>query len=137
MLLRSSPSTTDPALDLTPIIDMVFLLLIFFLAATSFQQIERELSIALPEARAAGPISAALREIVINVQADGGAVVAGQPVDDDALSKLIVSRLAANPQQKVSVRGDRSTAYANVARVLDVCRASGISTPVLETVPVG
>lgn len=137
MLLRATTSSTEPALDLTPIIDMVFLLLIFFLAATSFQEIERELSIALPEARAAGPITAALREIVINVDADGRVVVAGQSVDDQALARLISSRVAANPQQKVSVRGDRTTAYANVARVLDVCRASGVTTPVLETVPIG
>jgi biopolymer transport protein ExbD len=46
------------SIELTPVIDMVFLLLIFFLVATTFQQSEREMQIALPEAEAAGPISA-------------------------------------------------------------------------------
>jgi biopolymer transport protein ExbD len=42
--------------------------------------------------------------------------------------------VAVNPQQKVTVRGDRATAYANVVRVLDVCKAAGIQEPYLDTV---
>lgn len=120
--------------ELTPIIDMVFLLLIFFLVATTFHQTEREMQIALPAAAAAGPISASLREIVINVDADGGIIVGGRPMQPDDLRTLVEDAVASNPEQKVTVRGDRSTAYANIVRVLDVCKGAGVQEPYLDTV---
>ncbi|RMH29402.1 MAG: biopolymer transporter ExbD [Planctomycetota bacterium] len=134
-MIRAPRATTDTAIEITPMIDMVFLLLIFFLVATTFHQTERELDVALPQAAAAAPISAALREIVINVAADGSIVVAGEPVEPERLREMLESAVAANPEQKVSVRGDRGTPYANVVRVLDVCKAAGVQTPFLDTVP--
>ena len=72
MLLKgTNTSTTSAMVELTPVIDMVFLLLIFFLAATTFQQTEREMQIALPEAQSGGPVSIALWELVVNVDAQG------------------------------------------------------------------
>ncbi|MBK8269579.1 MAG: biopolymer transporter ExbD [Planctomycetes bacterium] len=71
MIVKRTHETPGPIVDLTPVIDMVFMLLIFFLVATTFQQAEREMKIALPHASAAGPISLSLREIVVNVDATG------------------------------------------------------------------
>jgi biopolymer transport protein ExbD len=137
MLLRNAlgPDDITPSLDLTPIIDMVFNLLIFFLIASSIQQVEREMRIALPQARAAGPLTAALREIVVNVTSDGRAIVAGREMPEEDLSRMIRTAVEANPAQKVSVRGDRRTPYGEVARVLDVCRGAGVAEPYLQTVP--
>lgn len=134
MLIQARDENPGIALDLTPMIDMVFLLLIFFLVATSFQQAEREMQVALPFANSAGPISAALREIVINVDADGRIVVAGRTMTPDALAEMIHQAVASNPEQKVSVRGDRATPWANVVRVLDVCKKNGIQEPYLDTI---
>jgi biopolymer transport protein ExbD len=122
------------SIELTPLIDMVFLLLIFFLVATTFHQEEREMQIALPFASSSAPISTMLRELVINVDADGTVVVGGRPVDDVALRRIVTDAVEANPEQKVTVRGDRGTAYANVVRVLDICKAGGIQEPYLDTV---
>ena len=49
--------------------------------------------------------------------------------------KPCASAIKTNPDQKVSVRGDRATAYENVSRVLDVCKGAGVQLPYLETVP--
>ena len=136
-MIRASTDSAAPSLDLTPIIDMVFLLLIFFLVATTFHQTEREMQIMLPEAQAAGPISTALREIVINVDEAGAIIVGGQTVDGEALRSLVEDAVAANPQQKVTVRGDRRAAYESIARVLDICKGAGIEEPFLDTVPTG
>ena len=81
MLIRASKEANGPSIEMTPMIDMVFLLLIFFLVATTFQEEEREMQIALPEAAAAGPISTALREIIINVAEDGRMIVSGRTVE--------------------------------------------------------
>jgi biopolymer transport protein ExbD len=134
MMLNAQPTSSDIAIDLTPVIDMVFNLLIFFLVATSFQQLEREMKIALPQASSAGPISAMLKEIVVNVDAEGQMIVSGRPVAADELRTMVSEAVAVNPEQKVTVRGDRTTAYANIVAVLDICKGSGVQEPYLDTV---
>lgn len=133
MLLSAAEEEPRASVELTPLIDMVFLLLIFFLVATTFHQEERELEIALPFASSAGPISANLREIIINVAKDGEIIVGGKTLSADELRELVAQRVEVNPEQKVAVRGDRKTAYANVVVVLDICKAAGIQEPFLDT----
>lgn len=134
MLLKVPDVDSRASIELTPLVDMVFLLLIFFLVATTFHQEEREMQIALPYAKASGPISANLREIVINVDREGQIILAGRVATPDELRELIEQRVEVNPEQKVAVRGDRTTAYSNVVRVLDICKAAGIQEPFLDTV---
>lgn len=134
MILDARPTSSDIAIDLTPVIDMVFNLLIFFLVATSFHQTEREMKIVLPQASAAGPISAMLKEIIVNVDADGRTIVSGRTIAAEDLRTLVKEAVAVNPEQKVTVRGDRTTAYANVVAVLDICKGSGVQEPYLDTV---
>ncbi len=134
MIRSGEAGERDVSLEMTPLIDMVFLLLIFFLVATTFHQTEREMQIALPNATFAGPISTALREIIINVDADGNIIVNGRILDPQDLQRLVEETVAANPDQKVTVRGDRDTPYANIVRVLDICKGSGIQEPYLDTV---
>ena len=134
MLIKAKQQGLGATVELTPLIDMVFLLLIFFLVATTFKQQEREMQIALPVAQAAGPISATLRELIVNVDQGGTIIVGGRRIEVEDLRALIGEAVQVNPQQKVTVRGDRRTAYANVVRVLDICKASGIQEPYLDTV---
>jgi biopolymer transport protein ExbD len=136
MLIRDDEPESSIHIDFVPMADVLFNLLIFFLLATTIAQVEREMAVALPSAGAAAPISQELREIIVNVGADGKIVVAGQPVEADQLQQRITDAVKSNPGQKVSVRGDRTTAYANVARALDICKAAGISEPFLDTVPI-
>ena len=134
MLLKPQRAESQLSIEMTPMIDMVFLLLIFFLVATSFHQEEREMQIALPVAQSAGPISVALRELVINVDGQGRIIVSGREISPEDLSGIVVDALAANPEQKVTIRGDRSVAYEAIVRVLDICKTGGIQEPYLDTV---
>jgi biopolymer transport protein ExbD len=133
-LLRASQYEPGPAFDMTPMVDTVFNLLIFFLMATTVAQAEREMRIALPIASGAGPVSANLREIVMNVDADGHIVLAGRQTSPDDLKEIVRAAVAVNPQQRVTVRGDRRAAYGAVVLVLDICKQSGIQEPYLDTV---
>ena len=133
MSIRSRTDDAGVAIDMTPIIDIVFMLLTFFLLATTFQRAEREMQIALPFASAAGPISTALRELVVNVTSDGRAIVAGRTVSDDDLRGIVGGAVKNNPEQKVTVRGDRGAAYGAIVRVLDICKAGGVREPYLDT----
>ncbi len=134
MLVHSRNQESTIAMDLTPVIDMVFLLLIFFLVATTFHQTEREMQIALPFAGSAEPLSTMLKELVVNVDADGHIVVSGRSMDSDELRALVERAVAANPEQKVTVRGDRRAVYAHIVAVLDACKSGGIQEPYLDTV---
>lgn len=133
MLIKSNESESALAIELTPLIDMVFLLLIFFLVATTFNQNEREMQIALPFASASGPISATLRELTVNVDRDGRIVVGGRKLEPEDLESMIGEAVKSNPEQKVTVRGDRETSYANIVRVLDICKLGGVQEPYLDT----
>lgn len=135
MLIKSKCQEHDGvSIEMTPMIDMVFLLLIFFLVATTFHQTEREMKIALPFASSAAPISSMLQELVVNVDENGGIILAGRSIDATELEARVAQAVAVNPEQKVTVRGDRSTAYANIVTVLDSCKRAGIQEPYLDTV---
>ncbi|MCP4246123.1 MAG: biopolymer transporter ExbD [bacterium] len=134
MLIKSLESTEGANIEMTPLIDMVFLLLIFFLVATTFHQEERELQIALPFANSSGPISATLRELIVNVDAEGSIILSGRIVEPEDLRTVVEEAVAANPDQKVTVRGDRQAAYGDIVRVLDICKGSGVQEPYLDTV---
>jgi biopolymer transport protein ExbD len=135
-MLLKMPEVNDAAgIELTPMIDMVFLLLTFFLVATTFHQEEREMDIALPYANAAAPISALLHEFVVNVAGDGGVIVSGKTIDAEQLKAMVAETVKLNPDQKVTVRGDRNTPYAAIAKVLDICKQGGIQQPYLDTIP--
>jgi biopolymer transport protein ExbD len=135
MLLRKQDDHQAAAIELTPLVDMVFLLLIFFLVATTFHQTEREMQIVLPEASSAGPISLALKELVVNIDADGAIYVGGQRISAEDLEAIVTQAVATNPDQKVTVRADQRTSYADVVRVLDIAKGAGIQEPYLDTVP--
>lgn len=132
-----APEDETPAIELTPIVDMVFLLLIFFLVATTFHQTERELAIELPEAASGTPISVALRELVVNIDASGAVIVSGRPLEVDALQELVREAVAANPEQKVAVRADQRAEWSSVVRALDAVRSGGVQSPWIDTVPAG
>jgi biopolymer transport protein ExbD len=134
MRIKMPDSETGIHLDFVPMVDTLFNLLIFFLLATTIKQAEREMQIALPHAAAATPISIAMREFVINVDEQGRIFLVGRQVTGEELDKLVRDAVAANPEQKVTVRGDRNTAYSNVVTVLDICKNAGIQEPYLDTV---
>ena len=81
MIKPPSQDESSGGIELTPMIDMVFLLLIFFLVATTFHQTEREMQIALPFASSSAPISSMLQEMIINVDKDGNESSYGRDSD--------------------------------------------------------
>ena len=79
-------------------------------------------------------ISTMLKEFIVNVIEDGTIIVGGRRIDKAELRTMVRDAVALNPEQKVTVRGDRGTAYANIIQVLDVCKSEGIQEPYLDTV---
>ena len=123
---KMTPFPATPGFPLTPMIDVVFLLLCFFVTSQIFAQWETEIDVALPTA-ATGDVPQRLPgEVIINVRADGAAVVNGQVLDDARLRTMMDRLVELFPGQPVLLRADKATAYEHVVRVLDTCRQADI-----------
>lgn len=112
---------------LTPLIDVVFLLLIFFLVATNFTQDEIDQQVLLP-AVGTGENSPAARpgSLVINIRGDGALVIDRRLVDAADLPARVRSWKAANPDGRAVLRSDGAVTYLQVMKILGVCRAEGV-----------
>jgi biopolymer transport protein ExbD len=124
--IRSDPGVEETVLDLTPMIDVVFLLLIFFMVATTFLSPERELDVDLPVADSAGAVERPPEEIVITVRADGAVFVRGETRDRDGLLMLLRAAAQHDPATPVTIRGDRSARHEAVVGVMDACGTAGL-----------
>ncbi len=119
--MRLDTSDEDEVgINLAPLIDVVFLLLIFFLTATTFSREEVEMDLELPEA-ASGEPGADQQTIVINIGRDGRLVMDGRVVTEAALHQKLRAAATRDKNQQVLIRGDTEVRYGIVAKVLDAC----------------
>ncbi len=123
----------DYAIPLTSLVDVVFLLLIFFLLATTFMREERDIKVRLPEAEKGTESGEPFTQIIINVRGDGTLVILGRIVSQQALSERLKEAVRANPYVPVVIRGDRVTPHGEVVKVLDLCRVCGVRSVGIAT----
>ena len=126
----------EGVLELTPLIDVIFLLLIFFMVSTSFV-VNREITIKLPESTGAASESND-QQLIMLVDAAGGFLIAGNLYRDtsvEALAEVLRGQLGRQTADRVSIRldVDEATDYRFVIKAMDVCRAAGISDVRLNT----
>lgn len=112
--------------QLAPMIDVVFLLLCFFMTSQIFAQWETEIDITLPTADTGQVPERLPGEIIINIRAGGELVVNAQLVTDEQLETMLGRVAEMFPGQPVLIRADHKTEYAHVIRVLDLCRQADI-----------
>ncbi|MGE3165970.1 MAG: ExbD/TolR family protein [Planctomycetota bacterium] len=110
------------SLELTPMIDVVFLLIVFFLLATTFQQLERELDVAVPKSRSGTEGSSEPDPVVVNVLPDAAIIVGGNRVDPEQLYALLARRVEQEPGTKALIRAHGQLAFERVVEVADACR---------------
>lgn len=114
------------ALALTSMLDVIFLLLCFFVTASVYSQWESEISIQLPTAGSADEPDRLPGEIIANVLKDGTVRVNGTVMSLEDLGARL-SRIAKYyPGQAVIVRADRDARYESFVKVIDTCRAAGV-----------
>lgn len=106
---------------IAPLIDIVFLLLIFFLVATTFYEAEKDITIRLASATEGKERSRGPDRIVINVGAAGIIVVNQRVVSTDELEQLLAEAKRLNDQVAAIIRCDRQTRHADFVKVLNLC----------------
>lgn len=126
MRLDVDEGDEEPTLNLTPMLDVVFNLLLFFLAATTFAKEEVELDLRLPQAASGQRAAVETKELVINLLADGRLSVDGRTVTMEALRQKLEAAQKRDGKQSVLVRGDRAAQFGLGIQVLDACRLAKI-----------
>lgn len=111
----------EPKLDLTPMIDIVFLLIIFFMVGTQFTEMERQYDIKLPTVSNAKPLTNLPDDIIVNVQKDGKISINGEQKSLSELELILATAKKNFPGQSVVIRGDSSGPYQNVMNILEIC----------------
>lgn len=116
----------EPDLNLTPMIDIVMLLIIFFMVGTKFSEDERQFDIKLPTVSEAQPLTSRPDEITVNIDRKGNVYVGGEPFQLNELSAEM-DRIKKNYEdQVVIIRGDGQGQYQMVMDVLSICKKAGI-----------
>jgi biopolymer transport protein ExbD len=120
-------SDEQPSMNLTPMIDCVFNLLIFFMVGTRFADMERKIELKVPHVSSVGALSPAPERRVIHVYRDGHIALDHQPLTLDQLASQLAAARREYADLGVIVRGDAEGTFQNVADVLSTCRQAGIS----------
>lgn len=114
-------------LDLTPMIDMVFNLLIFFMVVSHFAQQDQAMPVELPAGSEAMPLTARPKELFVNIDQDGQYFVASRRIDEAELARVLRQAAIDNPlNQTVVIRADRRAQWDFVAAAMRLCNEAGI-----------
>src|SRR5438105_4508905 len=133
MNLRSRAPLHHPGIQLAPLVDVLLLLLIFFLLTWNAARNENELDVKVPKASAAKEKTAPIGDIVVNVKADGNVVVNRRTLNAAELTEMLKGVVQLYPDQAVVIRGDESGAYKNVVGVLNICSEAGVTNVAFAT----
>lgn len=131
----SVPETEEVSINLTPLIDIVFLLLIFFMVSTTFQR-ETELEIALPEASAETSSEPAVSALILEIDATGAYRLSTEQsgkssdfasVNIEQLSEMLKGLSAKNDTATLVIKADAKTPHQAVVQALDAARKANLT----------
>ena len=115
-----------PALALTSMLDVIFLLLCFFVTVSVFSQWESEISIKLPNAATGEQPDRLPGEIIVNLAKDGNVSVNGQTLALGELQRRLAKISKFYPGQAVIIRADKEVRYETLVKVIDTCRTADV-----------
>ena len=115
-----------PQLALTSMLDVIFLLLCFFVTVSVFSQWESEITIKLPSASTAEEPDRLPGEIIVNLAKDGKVTVNGKTLGLDDLRDRLAKVAKFYPDQAVIIRADKDVRYELLVGVIDTCRAANV-----------
>ena len=127
MPLKGAARTEESAINLTPMIDIVFLLIIFFLVGARFTEQERQYDIQLPSSSEIQPLTGTPDALVINVRQDGTILLGTKPIALDELEAELKDAKENFEDQAVVVRGEGQGLYQPIVNVLGICHRTQIT----------
>ena len=111
---------------IAPMVDILLVILVFFIVTWNFALSENELDVRVPTASKANETQPYVGQVVINIAANGTVIVNRQPKSSQELLELLKKLAQLYPDQAVIVRGDQGVEYKHIVDVLDICRQADI-----------
>ncbi len=146
MKIQRSAEVEEARVELVPLIDCVFLLLIFFMVSATMSRVDSPTSVRLPIADNAARQADPSRRGTVNILPPGTRtpegeqataekpfLVFGQLVGDDGLQRLMTEHLKVEPAMRLYLRADRSVQFSVVRRAMSACAAAGVSDVIFAT----
>lgn len=127
--------TPPSGFQMAPMIDIMFLLLIFFMAAAIYAQWETKMDITVPTTSSGVRADRQQGEIIINVDPDGTIVVNRVELSRQTLTERLKRVAEIYRDQPVIIRADGKTPHELVMVILDTCRIAGIWNIAFATLP--
>lgn len=128
MAVKFKKTSAVGAVNLTSLIDVVFLLLIFIMVTARFEKEDRQLKVALPSASEAKPLTEETSKVFVNIDERGQYVVDGAVLRTDEVEAKLLQKAADNPANtEVIIRADARVAFEFVVAIMNVCNRAGIS----------
>jgi biopolymer transport protein ExbD len=116
-----------PHINMTPMVDVVLCLLVFFMAATRlYDWDENEFAVGVPEVSSAAPLTSAPDDLTLTILAPNKVALDGRTLDLESLKTTLTDARKRYADQGVLIRGDARLAYQDLADVLSACNAAGI-----------
>ncbi len=115
---------------LTSLIDIVFMLLIYFLLTTNFM-VEQGIDVNLPNAEASAPQTR--QEVTVYIDRTGDVYLGDVKIEFNDLFDRLTQRIKENPQRLVVIKADRSVMIDRAVQVMDMARAAGAKQLFLAT----
>ncbi len=129
MRVPNYPGSRGVSINLTPMIDVTFLLIIFFLVSSHLAKQENFLPLELPVAGSGISDFSDRTTLTIQIPSDGSYLVNNASVPLDQMQNLILIKMAENGKNpiRIRIRTDKSAAYAPIAKLLKLCAVTGNS----------
>lgn len=126
MKLRKRAEPHVLGFQIAPMVDILLVLLCFFIVTWSFARKEMELDVKVPSAQNAKESVPVLNQTVLNVKADGTVVLNRKSLSDQELLQKLRKLSGMFPDYAIIVRGDERVPFKFIANVLDICREANI-----------
>lgn len=118
---------TEPhGMNLVPLIDVLLILIIFFIVTFSMARFETEVDISVPAAESGATSARRIGEIVVNVRPGGEIVVNSRKLTREELFAKFQEIADFNKSQAIIIRGDVRVEYGELFPVLDLCYKAGL-----------
>ena len=136
MNFKKNIGSEHSGFQMAPMVDVMFLLLIFFMVSSIYYQREKKLEIKLPHAESGSPTQRVMGELIINVDKDGSYYVNSYKRDIEGVEEILDSIASASGESRpIIIRGDGETPHKYIVKVFDTCQRLGIVDVRIATVP--